>query len=428
MARSMEELEIEMEDAVGIGSVRKVKNLVSLTGRFRESEQEKKQMQQKAEQFVKQKEEERKERLKKRREFIKKRQQEEVEFKKKQEENEKKQREQHVKEVHERWEKTQQKLEQHQKERESNSKSIKINKEYMHNKLEKQYEQNFVIPALEQKKLQLENLRNFYKPIDREELDDHEKNFLIQLKHKEDEKRFKREQLMKSFQPYDPNKFHRNKIFKEIMEKEKEDKELQEEEARKIRDKAAKMDNYAKLVKQVHQPRISIKKRKELEDLKKSMEMRNRPLRRSVSKQKVSTTDFENSKNLAKHRQTRSQIKVDWKKFKNPMIPVDKPKKKGYVVDYLAAKRNKRWERENEDPEYEKQHRNPYFDWKALIDKELNGRDYQDMLKEKARILESNAIMKQKYAKIKDDVDEEEKASNMLIDALEAKLSILDRV
>lgn len=72
------------------------------------------------------------------------------------------------------------------------------NREYMHEKLEKKYKENIEIPALQQKKIQLDQLRNFYRPIKREELDEHEKNFLQQLKLKQDEKRFKREQEYKN--------------------------------------------------------------------------------------------------------------------------------------------------------------------------------------------------------------------------------------
>lgn len=63
----------------------------------------------------------------------------------------------------------------------------------MHEKLEKKYEQNIAIPALEQKKQELDKIRNFYRPINRSELDEHEKNFLVQLKQKQEEKKMMRE-------------------------------------------------------------------------------------------------------------------------------------------------------------------------------------------------------------------------------------------
>lgn len=186
-----------MENTVGIASVRKVKNLVALTGRVTENEQEQKIMQQKALEFVKRKEEERKERIRKRKELLRKQKEKEEQLKQEEEAKLQQEREQRHQEAAQKYEQTLERIEQHQKEREANAKPIKLNREYVHEKLEKKYEQNFIIPALEKKKLQLDKLRNFYRPIKREEIDEHEKNFLIQLKQMEDEKRFRREQEYK---------------------------------------------------------------------------------------------------------------------------------------------------------------------------------------------------------------------------------------
>jgi len=41
LARSALDLEVQMEDLVGLASVRRVKNLVSLTGKFKEDTEEK---------------------------------------------------------------------------------------------------------------------------------------------------------------------------------------------------------------------------------------------------------------------------------------------------------------------------------------------------------------------------------------------------
>jgi len=50
---------------------------------------------------------------------------------------------------------------------------------------------------LKKNKIKLESLRNFYRPIKKEELDEHDKNFLINLKLKQEEKRLRREQEYK---------------------------------------------------------------------------------------------------------------------------------------------------------------------------------------------------------------------------------------
>lgn len=63
----------------------------------------------------------------------------------------------------------------------------------MHLKLQKKYEEQIETPALLQKKQELDKIRNFYRPIKREELDQHEKEFLTKLKMKEKELKYKRE-------------------------------------------------------------------------------------------------------------------------------------------------------------------------------------------------------------------------------------------
>lgn len=188
------------------------------------------------------------------------------------------------------------------------------------------------------------------------------------------------------------------------------------------------MDNYAKLVKETHWPTISIKKRREMEKLRRSVELGNRPLRMAKSRHDLATTDTESGKKLSRHRNTRSMAKIDWKKFHNPMVPQEKPKKETVVVDYLTKYRNERIEKEQELRMEGENYRNPYYDWKALVEKDLDFKDYEILLKEKARAIENNARMKEKYSKVKDDFDGEAAANEMLIEALEAKLSILDRV
>ena len=73
-------------------------------------------------------------------------------------------------------------------------------------------------------------------------------------------------------------------------------------------------------------------------------------------------------------------------------------------------------------------YRNPHYDWKALIDKAPDAETYNDLLKEKVRSIEHQAMMKERYGKIQHNFKETSDANDMLIDALEAKLSLLDRL
>ena len=193
MSRSTADLEIEFEDTVGIGSVRRVKNLVSLTGKFREDDEERRIMNEKAINFVKQKDQERRERVKIRKSRIFKQKQKFEKIDKGREEKKKQNEENKHKEIMERYEESLRKNEEHAKQREEFAKPIKLDREYMHKKLENRYKQEVEIPTLQQKKLELEKIRNFYKPIQRKDIDDHDKNFVETLKLKEKELKLKRE-------------------------------------------------------------------------------------------------------------------------------------------------------------------------------------------------------------------------------------------
>jgi len=59
LVHTAEDLDIEMEERVGLGSVRKVKNLIELTGHYKEDKEESKALSLQAQEFVKEKEKER---------------------------------------------------------------------------------------------------------------------------------------------------------------------------------------------------------------------------------------------------------------------------------------------------------------------------------------------------------------------------------
>ena len=64
-------------------------------------------------------------------------------------------------------ERSQRKKDWTEKDKETNKKS------YLYKQLEDRYEKEVKLPELEKKKQELDNLRNFYKPIKKEELDEH---------------------------------------------------------------------------------------------------------------------------------------------------------------------------------------------------------------------------------------------------------------
>ena len=104
------------------------------------------------------------------------------------------------------------------------------------------------------------------------------------------------------------------------------------------------MENYGKLVKQMHWPQVSPKKQEEMRKLRNSIDAQNRKLSSRVSMKNLpGGTDTEAKKlSMKRNKHSKSQVKINWKKFKNPMVPKEKPKKSAVVTDFLLQKRIQR--------------------------------------------------------------------------------------
>lgn len=125
---------------------------------------------------------------------------------------------------------------------------------------EQQYEEAYEIPGLAERKEQLKKIRDFYKPIDIEEMKEHmqaykhirkEKNLIIQEN---------RQASLKELRDH-----QRNLPFKPVRDASMENLPTQKE---LIAEKANKIDNYAKYVREMYWPKVSVKKQLELEHVK----------------------------------------------------------------------------------------------------------------------------------------------------------------
>lgn len=183
--------------------------------------------------------------------------------------------------------------------------------------------------------------------------------------------------------------------------------------------KKEKMQNYAKIVKEMHAPQISEKKAKELEKIKNMLDQRNK--RRSAPPNKRGGTERENeedSEGEAKH-----AIKKPVWNFHNPLVPKPKEKKEFVKIDYLQAERSKR---QNDDHKRKQQ---TGLNWDMMKDQNIDDKTKIELLKAKTKMIEENAERKEKMSKfnggsVEDNVD----INDMLIDAIEMKLSILDNI
>ena len=443
--------------------------------RVRAFEEDFEEKNQKAEDFVRKMSAERKERLKhkrdeRKREKIQKLQREEREKEKEEhDEAEKAQmRIQLEEEIRERM-KDHERHRQEMKEKWEHDRREIAKKKYKHQELEERYQKKVIIPSLERKKEELRKKREFFAPIRHKDLVEHEKVYVERLKEKLKEKKKKREKWYKDigYGDYDPSKYHSK--YLSSVENEKNEPLIDPQVF--VVQKCDKQRNYAKFVKEMHKPKISIKKKKEMKQIIKLVEnsgmSRQLEVNRNKSmemlrkeRQKNEKPHYENYIHQRKNAHSQSVMKNQKKRWKydNPMIPREPLRRKGYMVDYLLKKRIKRQQMELDDPEYRvnrkinwdklagahtKNNRslsNAYEDShstipapKSRFDKDVYKSEDQilrnklDIIKAKAKQIEEEAIEKERNMKLTTGTNV--KASNeingLLIDSIEAKLHLL---
>lgn len=273
------------------------------------------------------------------------------------------------------------------------------------------------MPELERKKKNLETIRQFHKPIKREELDEHEKNYQEKIKIEREKQRMKREKWYSDigYGVFDEGRY-KTKFYEKVLEEEKKNDVKKRVNSQNKQRKQEKMNNYAKIVKEMHWPQVSPKKRAEMEEMKNLMANPSKPKFRSPNTDRYSGVESADSAERPKPIK-----KPNWN-FHNPMIPKPQPKKEPIKVDWLADQRVKRQELEKDGSI------NKGNMWKNLAEKvDLDDQTKLQMLKEKTRQLEENAIRKEQMSKIRGSTMEGNVAVNeMLIDAIDAKLKLLD--
>jgi hypothetical protein len=160
------------------------------------------------------------------------------------------------------------------------------------------------------------------------------------------------------------------------MEEEAEAKISRENKVKQQNEKYSKMIKYADLVQVTHKPKVSPLKRKEMADIMKNLEGTKRrqpigimnttrsqssrkPMDDSISKSTIKKSAYESTipaygeSDYETEGHTYDSNKhnhINWKKFNNPMIPKQTPKRLPKVHDYLGSLRLKR---DEVDREYE---------------------------------------------------------------------------
>eukprot|EP00347_Sterkiella_histriomuscorum_P020948 403335841 len=296
------------------------------------------------------------------------------------------------------------------------------------NPLYRQIEQKFhedEESEIEKRKRHLQSLRDLRQPLNREEILEHGKKMDDIVKEKQEERKKSRIALVTH--SYDYSKYH-TKFLDNIMEQEaaqQEEKERKDEERQRVQEQR---DIYDKYVKEMHWPKISEKKKAELETLKMSMKTSPKNPKSIIGQGNHDTASRNNQNRAASaHRQNEEDStmrrQVVW--AENTMKPKPKEKKEGKIVDWLREQRTKHdLDIQNGvSPQHNKTN-----DWKKELDKmQLHGKEKYDMFLGKAKDFEEKAKRKQqiigttKGATIEDIIE----LNDMYVESIKAKLELL---
>eukprot|EP00347_Sterkiella_histriomuscorum_P011753 403371232 len=291
---------------------------------------------------------------------------------------------------------------------------------------------------IEKRKKHLQSLRELHQPIERSELYEHSRKMEEIVKEKIEWRKHERRNRQQNAS-YDYSKYQ-SKFLEKVLEQDAqvlEEKERLEKEKQKMLEQREVYDKY---VKEMHWPKISEKKKLELEQLKASLKtpvlMKKSP-RSQYGHNSYKDNEVENSTYgmLGHHRAiseshdysslARSRV-VKWPE--NSMKSKPKEKKEGKIVDYLREQRIKNQEDERNGLSVSS---SKNLDWKKEINRyndSSKNKDSYDMVLEKAKDYEQKAKRKQQLlinAKGGGTVEDLMQVNDMYVESIKAKIELL---
>lgn len=350
--------------------------------------------------------------------------------------------------------------EEHKKTEEHLTKtSLPPRDEYLYKKLEDKYNKEVLMPALEDKKRELAKKRNLFKPVSKEEIDDHIRKHEILMAQKEEERqkeviarKKQEENVMETIKKFKTPAQERVSLeegkVKDELEKKKDERKLRRE----------KMENYANLIKDICPVKVSESKAAEL---KKQVEQLRHPVRQSrdirkeyelanLNKRSLKEGAGSHSADKLRKEQTETNMSSprlidkgsealpkarhntsDKSKLalKSAILQQEQQKMeqaKAKKLDYLSELRKKREENYGASKSIK-------YNWSSdLKNEQLNPSEKYNRLVGKANMIEEQAKMKEKLLLAKGGTEKNpemgEYVSDMFIDAIKAKLAILENL
>ena len=308
-----------------------------------------------------------------------------------------------------------------------NDKPAKEN-QYLFKVLENEYkvkEQNEI-----QKEIQKQKQKMKEGMVTREEIEEFQRKHKEKELQREIEIEEERKKLREQWKATKENlpKFE-SSVMQKVKEEEQKQKEEKEKEEFKKKCKMQEIKNYSEVVSKLFLPKIDENIKKEREERIKSLNARN-----TIQKHKPKN-DFILKQRQYKPKQLKINIKRVHSTEKNdtnrsrsksatkPRVPLEKP------PDYLTELRIKRKNEERVSNTSSDQVRPSK--WEKMMKNNNNTLiDNIEMVKMKAAEIEEKAKMKEKLINVNGEVDVkmQENVSGMLIDAIKAKLTILENI
>ncbi|CDW82839.1 UNKNOWN [Stylonychia lemnae] len=315
--------------------------------------------------------------------------------------------------------------------------STKVISQPLYKKLEYRYK-DLEDSEIEKRKKHLQSLRELHQPIDRSDILEHSRKMEEIVREKVEERKRDRMQRYQNAS-YDYSKYQ-SKFLDKVLEQDQQvmiEKEKKDQERLKVLEQREVYDKY---VKEMHWPKVSEKKKSELEILKLSLKtpvLKKKSPRSSVlGHNSYKDNDEDNSTYgiLGHHRAssdnhdgsiTRSRV-IKWPD--NPMVPKPKEKKEGKIIDWLREQRMKNQNDAQNSITISTQN----HDWRKELSKlDNNGRDRYDMVLEKAKEMEVKAKRKQQIinqAKGGGTVEDIIQVNDMYVESIKAKLELLNDI
>ena len=313
--------------------------------------------------------------------------------------------------------------------------------EYLYKKLEERYQKEVLMPMLEEKKKELAMKRNKYKSINKEEVMTHMKKHDLLMAQKEEnrlqdlrEKREKELEMQASIGRLRTN-LHERHVQEELKQKAERERKKLEDRARR-----EKMGNYANLIKETCPVKADSSKARQLQEQienlkhpvreKRDTRKNYDPIRLKESASNIlpdkTNKDYpvdkikNESSYTSEYTSARNLKKKRLKKMAQTAEEINPGAAK---IDYLTELRRKRGT--NKDPKI------PKYDWAAdLNNNKLDANEKYSKLIGKASLIEERAKMEEKLLNVKGGAEHNpemgEHISDMFIDAIKAKLAILE--